>query len=194
MFDEFIEFFTQPSPILWVSQICGILGFLIITVSYQFQKGKFLVVSGISYLFFLAESGFAGLYANFIVSLFSFVRNLVMIFFFFRKKKEMPLWVTLLLLATLWASELTFFAFHPEIGGRWENYLPLLLNTAYTLSAIHHNYYVLKGGAFVHETGYLVFFAVNGLPFSSLRQLILVLSILVSVVRMWRKQRKQNKE
>lgn len=194
MFQEFIDFFTQPSPVLWVSQICGLLGFFIITVSYQFKKSSFLLVSGISYILFALESGIAGLFSNAIVSAMSFVRNMVMLYFLTRKKREMPACGAIVIVAIIWIAEILLFAADSSVRGDWGNYLPPVLVTLYTFAANHKNYYVLKAGAFLLETGFLVFFLLNGLPFSVLRQAVLVLSVLVSVCRMAAKDIKQKRE
>lgn len=194
MIEEIKSVFDGLTPILWASQICGIIGFIIIVISYQFDRKKFLLISGFAYIFFVLEQILAGLYSNMIVSVLGFIRNMLIIFFLIKKQKEMPNYFIYILLAITWIIEIIFFAIDGAALRNFENYLPPLLVTIYTLVANNKNYYILKAGAFVQEAGFMAYYLLNGLPFSFLRQLILVISIMVSVIIMLIKSKKEKQK
>ena len=65
--DFIVDAFKDLSPILWASQICGLIGLVIIFISYLFKKKKFLMIGTASFIFFILEQAFATLYSNLIV-------------------------------------------------------------------------------------------------------------------------------
>ena len=48
MWQSIISSFENLTPLLWVSQICGIIGFILICISYQFDRKRFLLISSFS--------------------------------------------------------------------------------------------------------------------------------------------------
>lgn len=167
----------------WLAQLFDIIGFIIIAVAYQQKKKAFLIVSVVSYVFFVLEAlsilliDGINTYANIIVTGFGIIRNLIMIIYAVKKDKEMPVWIALVILAGTWGLNIFFF-------GEWYTYIPCVAVTIYTLSAIQKNYYLLKVGAMINESAYIVYNLAVGGYAGVIREIILVMIIIFSVINM----------
>ena len=181
MWQGIISSFENLTPLLWVSQICGIIGFILICISYQFDRKRFLLISSFSFVFFALESGCALLYANLIVSSICLIRNILMFIFFVYKKEELPKYILLILLGVMWIGEFILMGITRTFNV-FDYYLPPLISTFSTFTQNSKKYYIVKIGATIHETGFLIYYIIYQLPFSILRQAILVISALVSLV------------
>ena len=183
MIQEFLDSFNNLTPILWASQICGLVGLVFIFVSYQFKKKTYFILASISMLFFFLEQALAGLFANTIVTTGALIRNVVLAIYVCKGKEKSPDWFIYILIGLVWISEFILFIINNSIGV-WDNYLPPILWSIATITSNNKNYYVLKLGMLVHEIGFLVYYAIYGLPFSVMRQAILAASIIVSLIVM----------
>jgi hypothetical protein len=181
MWNAIVESFSNLTPILWVSQIMGLIGLAIIGVSYLFKKKTFLIISTISFVFFVFESIFAGLWVNMISTTTCLIRNVLMTIFLIRKDKELPRYVIYILLSMMIITEFIYMGVTSTLG-IWDNYLPICLVIFSTFTQNSKNEYIVKEGALVHETGFLVYYICYNLPFSILRQIILVVSCLVGLI------------
>ena len=133
VFVEFIESFKNLTPILWVSQIAGLIGLLIVGVAYLFEKRKFLAISTIAVLFFIVEQSCALLYSNLIVTTSCLIRNILMYVFLVKSNKEVPLYILGLLLVLMWAGIITYLAISQTFD-QWDNYLPPAIVTMSTFT------------------------------------------------------------
>lgn len=181
MWQSIISSFENLTPLLWVSQICGIVGFILICISYQFDRKRFLLISSFSLFFFALESGCALLFANLIASSVCLIRNILMFFYFVYKKEELPKYMLFILLGVMWISEFILMGITRTFNV-FDYYLPPLISTFSTFTQNSKKYYIVKIGATIHETGFLIYYIIYQLPFSILRQAILVISALVSLV------------
>jgi len=167
----------------WLAQLFDLIGFLILIVAYQQSKKHFLIVSALSYIFFALESASILLidgtntYANIIGNACGISRNIIMLYFLTKKDKEMPLWIAIIILAV----NITVNAFFFD---EWYTYIPSLAMVLYTLLAINKNYYILKTGAAINEAMFMGYnFAVGGYV-GVIREIILVIAILYSMLHM----------
>ena len=181
MWQSIISSFENLTPLLWVSQICGIIGFILICISYQFDRKRFLLISSFSFVFFALESGCALLYANLIVSCICLTRNILMYIFFVYKKEELPRYMLFILLGVMWLGEFILMGITRTFNV-FDYYLPPFISTFSTFTQNSKKYYIVKIGATIHETGFLIYYIIYQLPFSILRQAILVISALVSLI------------
>ena len=181
MWQSIISSFENLTPLLWVSQICGIIGFILICISYQFDRKRFLLISSFSLFFFALESGCALLFANLIVSSMCLIRNILMFIYFVYKKEELPKYMLFILLGVMWIGEFILMGITKTFNV-FDYYLPPLISTFSTFTQNSKKYYIVKIGATIHETGFLIYYFIYQLPFSILRQAILVLSALISLV------------
>ena len=192
MWQSIISSFENLTPLLWVSQICGIIGFILICISYQFDRKRFLLISSFSFVFFALESGCALLYANLIVSSICLIRNILMFIFFVYKKEELPKYMLFILLGVMWIGEFILMGITRTFN-IFDYCLPPLISTFSTFTQNSKKYYIVKIGATIHETGFLIYYIIYQLPFSILRQAILVISALVSLVVIFIKYVKNRK-
>lgn len=77
--------------------------------------------------------------------------------------------------------------------GQITSYFTPVTATILTLLQNNKNYYIVKLGNLIQESGALALFIICGLPFSILRQIILVSSIIISVIIMLIRDSKKNK-
>ena len=181
MWQSIISSFENLTPLLWVSQICGIIGFILICISYQFDRKRFLLISSFSFVFFALESGCALLFANLIVSSMCLIRNILMFIYFVYKKEELPKYMLFILLGVMWLGELILMGITSSFDV-FDYYLPPFISTFSSFTQNSKKYYIVKLGAIIHETGFLIYYIIYQLPFSILRQAILVISALVSLI------------
>lgn len=174
------ESFLGLTPLLWVSQIAGLIGLAIIGISYLFKKKTFLMISTFSFIFFMLEQGFAFLWANLIVSFMCFVRNGVMFYYLWKKNEELPKYMMFSFVIIMWVLVLTYMGISNTFNV-WKDYIPLLVVTMSTFTQNSKNEIVVKVGATLHEGGFLVFYIINRLPFSAMRQVILVIACLIGL-------------
>ena len=162
------------------AQIVGLIGLIMIAVSYQFAKVRYLVWSTAAMAFFLAESCI--LYADsdtvtgIVINATAIVRNIAMIFWALKKGRELPPVLAAAFLAPMWAVCAFYF-------GAWYTYLPPVLQTVYTFCAVSKNYFVLKTGALILESGIFFYNASVGAYIGAVRQIVLVTSVVASIVR-----------
>lgn len=191
MFDTIASYFRENLPYITVfgtevnllSQIAGFLGFFLIMFAYQQKKLTFLIISGVSYIVFMAEGFFllgeSNTLSNVVGNGTSFLRNMAMIFCLVKYKKDLPTWASLPFLAIYWIGAI------PTLDV-WYSYIPPIATTVYTLSAIQKNYYVLKAGALFLEGIFLIYHPITGAYVGGIRQAVLVVAISISIIRMYR--------
>ncbi len=180
MIDEIIKSFTDLTPMLWVSQIAGLIGLITIGIAYLFDKKRFLLIGTISFVFFIIEQAFALLYSNLIVSSVCFIRNILMVIMLYKYNKELSKYLIIALLVVMWSGVLIYMGISNTFGV-WDNYLPPAIVTMSTITQNSKNEYVVKGGSTLHETGFLIYYLVYRLPLSVLRQGILVIAALIGI-------------
>lgn len=178
MWNEFIESFKNLTPILWASQISGIIGLIVIGIAYLFKKKGFLAIGTISFIFFVLEQAFAGLYSNLIVSTTCLVRNIFMLFYLLKKEKELPKYILFGFIGIMWTAILIYMGITKSFNV-WDNYLPPAIVTMSTITQNSKNEFVVKIGATLHETGFLIYYLIYNLPFSVMRQAILIVACLI---------------
>lgn len=183
MIAQFIQSFKELTPILWTSQICGLVGLVIIFISYQFKKKTYFILASISMVFFFLEQAFAGLFSNTIVTTTALIRNVLIGIYVCKGKEKAPDYFIYILLSLMWVVEISVFAITGTLNV-WDNYLPPVMVTMATFTSNSKNYYVLKGGMLIHEIGFLIYYAFYNLPFSMIRQAVLSISIIVSIIVM----------
>lgn len=181
MWDIIRNSFEDLTVNLWISQIAGLIGLIVIGISYLFKKKEFIAIATISFIFFIIEQAFAALYSNLIVSSTCFIRNLLMVYFLFKKKKELPKEIVFGLLGVMWISILIYLGFSNTFS-KWDNYLPPLIVTMSTITQNNKKEIVVKIGALLHEGGFLAYYLVYHLPLSILRQIILVVACFIGLV------------
>lgn len=181
MIDAIKSSFENLTPLLWVSQISGLIGLIIIGISYLFKKKKFLLIATGAFIFFILEQAFAHLWSNLIVSSTCFVRNLFMLYFLFRKNKELPRYLLFGFIGIMWVLIISYLAATNSFG-LWDNYLPPAIVTMSTITQNNKKELVVKIGALLHEAGFLVYYLIYNLPFSILRQAILVVACLIGLI------------
>lgn len=181
MWDIIRRSFEDLTVNLWISQIAGLIGLIVIGISYLFKKKKFIAIATISFIFFIIEQAFAALYSNLIVSSTCFIRNLLMVYFLFKKKKVLPKGIVFGLLGVMWISILIYLGFSNTFS-KWDNYLPPVIVTMSTITQNNKKEIVVKIGALLHEGGFLAYYLVYHLPLSILRQIILVVACFIGLV------------
>ncbi len=200
MLEKILDSFRDLTPILWVSQIAGLIGLILVCISYQFDKKKYLAISVIAFSFFVIEQVCAVLVVNVIVTIAGLLRNLLIALYIKRKnEKTVPqrqLWclVGIMWVAVFAAMGIMTLATNKNEFADWTNYLPLVLVSIFSILINNKNYYLCKLGAFIQEGGFLVYYAIFRLPVSALRQAILTTSVIVSVIIMIVKDIKKNND
>lgn len=161
------------------AQIVGAVGMIVLVWSYQLKKKSYLVVSTAAMALFLVESVLlyadADTFTGTVLNAAAIVRNLLMLFWLVRFKRELPVWAALCLLAVVWA----ICAFRL---GAWYTWLPPVLQTVYTLCALAKNYFCLKAGALVLEGGNLFYNASVGAYIGVVRQVVLVCGVVIGTI------------
>jgi len=183
MINEIIIMFQNLTPILWASQICGIIGFIIISISYQLDRKRFLILCAISCFFFVLEQILAGLYENSVTSFLSGVRNLLLLYYLVKKNGQMPnIFSHIFVLISLTFATVSFIKKGHSADLIVECFLPFFIYAVGTYSINLKSYLALKIGMVINEGGYLIYYTIYRLPFSILRQIILTSSVLISVI------------
>lgn len=188
-FEGIINSFSNLSTVEWIGQIAGILAFITLSISYQFDRRKHLLFSIIPYLCFLTESACSLLSPSVLNNVVAIIRNIIMVYYLDKYNKQMPNKILFLMLALVWIIDLTMF-FITGRQGDWYNYIAPVVLTILSICYNFKNYYILKLGAFFMEFGMLVYYIVYMLPFSIIRQIILVTSLIISVIIMFVKDMK----
>jgi len=195
MINEIIIMFQNLTPILWVSQICGLIGFLIIGISYQLNRKNFLLFCSISCFFFVLEQIFAGLYENAITSALSGIRNIIILLYLVKKNRQMPnIFTHVFVLISFVFALVSFIRKGYKAELIIECFLPFVIYAIGTYSVNLKNYLLLKVGMFFNEGGYLIYYIIYHLPFSILRQVVLTSSVLISIIVYLIKLYKSKKE
>lgn len=192
MIDEIIKSFTDLTPILWVSQIAGLLGLITIGIAYLFDKKRFLAIATIAFVFFITEQVLAALYSNLIVSATCLIRNLLMFIMMSKYNKELSKYIVVALIVLMWSGVIIYMAVSNTFGV-WDNYLPPAIVTMSTITQNNKNEYVVKVGSTLHESGFLVYYLVYRLPFSIFRQVVLIIAALIGMGILIYKNVKKNK-
>ena len=192
MIDEIIKSFTDLTPILWVSQIAGLLGLITIGIAYLFDKKRFLAIATIAFVFFIIEQVLAALYSNLIVSATCLIRNLLMFIMMSKYNKELSKYIVVALIVLMWSGVIIYMAVSNTFGV-WDNYLPPAIVTMSTITQNNKNEYVVKVGSTLHESGFLVYYLVYRLPFSIFRQVVLIIAALIGMGILIYKNVKKNK-
>ncbi len=192
MIDEIIKSFTDLTPILWVSQIAGLLGLITIGIAYLFDKKRFLAIATIAFVFFIIEQVLAALYSNLIVSATCLIRNLLMFIMMSKYNKELSKYIVVALIVLMWSGVIIYMAVSNTFGV-WDNYLPPAIVTMSTITQNNKNEYVVKVGSTLHESGFLVYYLVYRLPFSIFRQVVLIIAALIGMGILIYKSVKKNK-
>lgn len=161
------------------AQIAGTVGLVLIVWSYQLKKTAYLALSTVAMAVFLVESCLlyadADTFTGIVLNAAAIVRNLLMLLWRQKFGRELPAWIAVILLAAVW----TVCAFRL---GAWYTYLPPALQTVYTLCALSKNYFCLKTGALILESGNLFYNASVGAYIGILRQVVLVIGVVVSMI------------
>lgn len=194
---EITLFGTQ---INWLAQVIDLVGAVFLLIGYvQTKKLKFLTITIFAYICFASESVVLTVlnpetprYADIIISSVAAIRNVIMILYATKKNKEMPLWAALVLLALTWAANIPFFIpglFIQEL--KWYFFLPCTMLTIFNLAAIQKNFYILKVAAILLEGSYVLYNFITGAYIGAIREIVIVLSIVVSIVSMALKEKKE---
>lgn len=194
----YITLFGQS--INWVAQVLDLAGAFILLFAYiQSKKLKFLSISIFAYFFFAAESVVITFsapdsprYADIIISSVAAIRNIIMIFYLKKKNTEMPLWFALVLLGLTWAANIPFFIpglFIEEL--KWYFFMPCIFLTIFNLAAIQKNFYILKGAAILLEGSYILYNFITGAYIGAIREIVIVISIIISIISMIIKEKKE---
>ena len=181
MIKEIIDSFQNLTPLLWVSQIAGLLGLITIGIAYLFEKKRFLIFATISFVFFVIEQSFALLYSNLIVSSVCLVRNFVMLILLLKANKELPRYMVFVFVGVMWVGVIIYMIISKSFD-KWDNYLPPAIVTMSSFTQNNKNEYVVKVGATLHETGFLIYYLVYSLPVSILRQFILIVAAVIGII------------
>lgn len=163
------------------AQISGLIGMSIILIAYQQKKERFVLLQALGCVFCLIEALLCHGWVGSIITTMCIVRNMVMLYFL-KKHNGAPLPVafTLIHLGVCWAAVLPLII----TNFVWYNVIPPLMLTTSTLTAMFSNYYVMKSGALVHESGYLLYHMSIGAYAGVLRQIVLASSVLISIIVM----------
>ena len=186
------EQFMNLNTLEWISQICGIIGFILYLISTQLSRKKFLYISLVFFVFFMLEQVLAGLYGGIITNVTSFTRSIILLIYLKNNKEIMPSFINYILIAITWIVETLLYIFIPNSFANIFNcYIPIVLCTVFALTQNKKSFIVQKIGILINEVGFFIYFLVNNLPFSYLRELILITSILISICREVFKNKKE---
>ena len=180
------------TPYLWISQISGLIGLVVIFISYLFKKKKFLAIASISFIFFILEQAFAVLISSLIVTCVCFIRNILMLILLLKEEKPLPKWLVYGLIGLMWVGVIIYMCVAHEFN-KFDNYLPALIVTMSTITQNFKNEYVVKVGSIFHEGGFLVYFIIQQLPFSIFRQICLVIATTIGLCLIIYKNYKEKK-
>lgn len=174
-----------------LAQVAGFVGLLLILYSYLQEKFALLFLSGISYIFFIAEGFFllpdSATLSNVIGNVVALFRNLAMLFCLVHYKRDMPAWGAIPFLVVFWLAAIPTF-------GPWYSYIPPITVSVYSLCAIQKNDYILKIGALIHETAFVIYHPVTGAYVGGVRQVILVAVLAFSLARMYRRDHAHSRQ
>jgi hypothetical protein len=193
MWKFILESFENLSPLAFAGQILGIIGLIIIGIAYLFKKKTFLLLCTISFIFFILEGAFALKIAGTIVAITCFIRNILMCIFLYKWDKQLPRWIVYSLLGVMIIALAIYLVISKEYGV-WQHYLPACLVIMSTFTQNSKNEYIVKIGATLHETGFLVWNIVEKLPFAIFREVILVTACFIGIILLIIKDVKNKKE
>lgn len=181
MWEQIAGSFSGLTPLGWASQICGLIGLVFLGISYLCKKKTFLLIASFAFVFFILEQVFVYLWGGLIVTCVCFARNLLMLFFLWKKNKELSKQLVYGLLVLMWVLLIVYMAITHEFGV-WTNYVPAAVVTLSTFTQNSKNELIVKGGATIHETGFLIFYLnIPNMPISVMRQILLVVAGLIGL-------------
>ena len=194
LWNSIITMFDGLSAWGWVGQICGLIGFSMMLVAFQCNKKNYCLVAGFAMILFIIESTTSkASMANFMVCLMSLIRNLWMYVRIKKGQGELTNISVWLLLIFMWSGQIFYMTITKSFL-EISSYFTVVTSTILTLLQNNKNYYIVKLGNLIQESGALALFIICGLPFSIFRQIILVTSILISVAIMVFNDVKRKKE
>lgn len=166
------------------AQISGIFAAVFLIIAYfKPKKLEYLLWSYGSFVFFIIESIFLFVFSdqntisNIICNIVCALRNTIMLVFLLKFKKETPWWTGLVTIVILGMVSLPFLK-------EWYTYIPLTITSIFTISLLFKNYYVGKIGSIILEGGYLLYCFIVGAYSGIIRQSILLVFIIVSIIKM----------
>lgn len=182
LFESIKTMFDGLSVWGWIGQISGLIGFLIVLVSFQCKKKTYCLLAGLSMFLFIIEStASVSSMANFSVCVMALVRNLWMYVRLKNGKGEFDKKSIWLLIGLMWTGQIIYMSVTNSFL-ELTSYFTSVTATILTVLQNNKNYYVVKLGNLIQECGALALFIICSLPFSIFRQIILVSSILLSIV------------
>ncbi len=184
--DEILEsiktMFNGLSVWGWIGQISGLIGFLIVLVSFQCNKKTYCLLAGLSMILFIIESTASiSAMANFSVCVMALIRNLWMFIRLKTGKGEFNRKSIWFLLGLMWVGQIIYMSITNTFL-ELSSYFTTVTATILTVLQNNKNYYVVKVGILIQESGALALFIICGLPFSIFRQIILVSSVIFSII------------
>jgi len=176
--------FANLTPILWVSQICGYIAFILYGISSLLNKKKFLILSLFFFVFFLLEQLLAGLYGGIITNVISLIRSIILLVYLVKNKGQIPHYLNIIFVSIMWVTTIVSFIVFPGMySDAFNAFLPTVLATTFTFTQNAKNYMIARIGMLVNEIGFLAYFFVNNLPLSWIRELILLVLILIGIFK-----------
>ncbi len=193
LIDSIKDMFVGLSTWGWVGQIAGLVGFVIIFLSFQLSKKNYCLLAGIAMILFLIESTTSVTsMANFTVCLMSLIRNIWMYIKLKKGKGELTKVEVYSLIIFLWVGQLVYMT-STHTFNQLTSYFTPVTTTILTFLQNNKNYYIVKLGNLMQEGGALALYIISKMPFSIFREIILLTSICVSIVVMFVKS-KHNKK
>lgn len=166
----------------WIGQISGLIGFIIILVSFQCKKKTYCLLAGLSMFLFIIEStASVASMANFSVCVMTLIRNLWMYVRLKTGKGEFDKKFIWILLGLMWIGQIIYMSVTNSFLELTSYFTPVTA-TILTILQNNKNYYVVKLGILIQESGALALFIICGFPFSIFRQIILVSSVIFSII------------
>ena len=173
--------FLLGMEINWLAQIFGFIGLVVMIIGYQKPRKGFLWASIICCIFIIAESALLGGWTAVIRFIVSITRNFIIIMYLNRGREIPFFWVPIFISITVIAS-----AFFINV---WYDYLPPLFSIIFTISTTLKNYKVAKFGMLTAEFGTAVYCVFLGAYIGALRNLLLTIAVLVSLVALFKKDK-----
>ena len=163
------------------AQISGLVGMTVILIAYQQKKERFVELQALGCVFCLIEALLCRGWVGATITSMCIIRNMMMLYFLKnRNGAPLPLRYTLIHLGVCWAAVLPMII----TNFVWYNVIPPLMLTISTSAAMFANYYVMKTGALIHESGYLLYHMSIGAYAGVLRQIVLASAVLISIIVM----------
>lgn len=170
-----------------LAQVAGLAALALSIWGYFQPKLPFFIIAAATSLCFVIEGCFlfadsntlSNIIGNSIVTL----RNVLIVCFLAKWKKEPPAWLAIPFLVLYWGVLLLVF---PEQLDAWYTFLPPVSVSIYTVCAMQKNYYVVKTGALIWETAFLIYHPITGAYVGLIRQALLVTIVVVSMIQMYR--------